>query len=167
MRIVRVQDDGVRRLGDLGLGGHNGVLALEPLEVHGADGGDHRNGGRAPAAELGDLTLAVGAHLGHEDVSPGGELFVDGPGQPDPVEGDRRQVDVDYLAPGVHAGIGATGAGDHRGLAHAGRAPQCVAQHAGHGRDLGLRGETSERRPVVGEQQPPALKISAGGLGHS
>ena len=96
----------------------------------------------------------------------GGELAVERPGQAGPVVGDGRQVDVDDLPAGVHAGVGAPGAGDGRRLAQPGRALERLAQRAGDGRDLGLDGEAPEGRTVVGDQEPPALRGSAGGLLH-
>ena len=115
-------------------------------------------GGRAAGVEVGpDLLGPAHHHLGRQ-------LAVEGPGQARPVEGDGGQVDVDDLAPGVHAGVGAPGAGEDRGLAQAGGALEGLAQRAGHGRDLGLDGEAAEGRTVVGDQQPPALRRSAGAL---
>ena len=73
---------------------------------------------------------------------------------------------MDHLAPGVHAGVGAAGAGDGRRLAQAGRPLDRLAQCAGDRRDLGLGGEAPEGRTVVGDQEPPALQRSAGGLLH-
>ena len=52
------------------------------------------------------------------------------------------------------------------GSAQAGRPLERLAQRAGHGRDLGLGGEAPEGRTVVGDQEPPALQGSAGGLLH-
>ena len=61
------------------------VLGPEPLQVHGADGGDHGDVGADPRAQVGDLARAVGAHLGHEDLGAVGQVLVHGPGQPGPV----------------------------------------------------------------------------------
>ena len=46
-----------------------------PIEVIDCDLGPE------PAAERGDLTWAVGAHLGHEDLGARREVLVDGPGE--------------------------------------------------------------------------------------
>ena len=96
----------------------------------------------------------------------GGELAVQGPGEAGTVEGDGRQVHVDDLPAGVHAGVGAACAGDVGRLTHARRALERLAQRAGDRRDLGLHGEAPEGRTVVGDQEPPALLGSAGGLLH-
>ena len=69
-------------LEDLGLGLEHAVLGPEALQVHGPDGGDHRDVGADPRAQLGDLPRAVGAHLGHEDLGSLGQVLVDRPGQP-------------------------------------------------------------------------------------
>ena len=71
--------------GDLGLGGDDGLLGLEALQMHRTDGRDHGDRRRAPPAEVGDLTLPVGTHFRHEDVGARSQLLVDGPGQPGPV----------------------------------------------------------------------------------
>ena len=61
------------------------VLGPEALEVDRTDGGDDRDVGRAPSTELGDLTRAVGAHLGDEHLGAVGKVLVDRAGQPGPV----------------------------------------------------------------------------------
>ena len=116
--------------------------------------------GRTPGVEPGRR------HLGPDHDDLGRQLAVERPGQADAVVGDRRQIDVDHLTPGVHPGVGPPGAGDDRRLAHPGRALERHLQRAGHRGHLGLGGETPEGRPVVGEQEPPALEVSAGGLLH-
>ncbi len=112
------------------------VLGAEALEVHRADGGDHRHVGTDPRAQLGDLPAPVGPHLRHEDLGPVGQVLVDGPGQPGPV---------------VEAG----GAGHHRtGPAHqvgdvslGARLPE----RAGDGDHLGCHPpQTSRRAPSRG-----------------
>ena len=72
-------------LEDLGLGLDDPILGPEPLEVHGPDGRDHGDVGRAPPAQVGDLPGAVGTHLGHEHLGAIGQVLVDGPGQSGPV----------------------------------------------------------------------------------
>ena len=117
-------------------------------------------GGGAAGVEVGADRLGTAHH------HLGSELAVDGPGQARPVVGDGRQVDVDHLPTGVHAGVGAPGTDDRRRLAQPGGALERLAQHAGDGRDLGLDGEAPEGRTVVGDQEPPALRGSAGGFLH-
>ena len=118
------------------------------------------SGGRAAGVER------VVDELGAAHHHLGSQLAVEGTGEPDPVVGNGREVDVDDLASGVHAGVGAAGAGDGRRLAQSGRPLDRLAQRAGDGRDLGLDGKAPEGCTVVRDQQPPALQGSAGGLLH-
>ena len=117
-------------------------------------------GGRAPGVEVG---LDRG---GGPDDDRGGQLAVERPGQPGAVEGDGRQVDVNDLAPGVDAGVGAPGASQRRWFDQAGGPAQGLPQRAGHGGHLRLVGETPEGGTVVGDQEPPTLPDSAGGRAH-
>ena len=114
---------------------------------------------------------AAGVEVGADRFGPahhhrGGQLAVERPGQPGTVVGDGRQVDVDDLPSCVHPGVRAAGAGDGRQLAQPGGALEGQAQRAGHGRELGLLGEAPEGATVVGDQEPPALRGSAGGVLH-
>jgi len=74
--------------------------------------------------------------------------------------GEQRegQIDVDHLAKGVHAGVGATGADDHR-LIYLQGAGQRFAKNTHHRRELGLVGETGKRVAVVGDVQTPTLDV--------
>ena len=116
---------------------------------------------RAAGVEL------VGHRGGREHDDGGCHLAVEGPGQPEPVEGDGRQVDVDHLAPRMHPGVGAAGTGQHRRFGQPSRAAQGGPQGAGHRRQLGLERKTPEGGAVVGHQEPPALPRSVGVLGHA
>ena len=68
-------------LEDLGLGGHDAVERLHPLEVHGPDVHD---GGRRrlhPPAHRADLARPERAHLGHEHLGARREVLVQRAGQ--------------------------------------------------------------------------------------
>ena len=117
-------------------------------------------GGRAAGVEV------VADLLGPAHHDGGGQLAVEGAGEADAVVGDGREVDVDHLAPRVHPGVGAAGAGERRRSAQAGRALEGQAQRAGHRRDLGLDGEAAEGGTVIRDEEPPALRGSAGRVLH-
>ena len=76
-RVVDVHHRDARPLEDLGLRAHDRVDRPEALEVHGSDGGEHRDLRRQPLAQRADLALGVHAHLGDEDLGAGLEVLVD------------------------------------------------------------------------------------------
>ncbi len=117
-------------------------------------------GGRAAGVEV----VADLFGPAHDDGR--GQLAVEGAGEADAVVGHGREVDVDHLAPRVHPGVGAAGAGERRRFFQASRALEGQAQRAGHRRDLGLDGEAVEGSTVVGDKEPPALRGSAGRVLH-
>ena len=100
---------------------------------------------------------SVGGDLGRAHHDPRADLAVAGLHQGGRVEGGRPvggQVDVDDLVEGVHAGVGAPGAGQgDRGAGHPG---QGRGQGPGHGVEALLGGEAVEPAAVVGQPEPPA-----------
>ena len=157
---------------DVGGGPHG--HEVERVAYVPGDAGQQRIGRRrvpdqvAVGADAGrTASVEVVAHrLGSAHHDLGGQLAVQGAGEADAVEGDGREVDMDDLAAGVHAGVGAAGTGEGGRLGQAGRALEGQAQRAGHGRDLWLDGEAPEGGAVVGDEKPPALHRSAGGVLH-
>ena len=93
---------------------------------------------------LGDLRRT------HRDRGPAQR--VDAALQPGQVQAVGRRVEGDDLAPGVHAGVGAAGRGEHDLVAE--DAGDGAAERAGHRRHVAVQGEPVERRPVVGDEQP-------------
>ena len=54
--------------------------------MHRPDGGDDRDVGSHPGAELGNLTGSVCSHLRDEDIGTFGEVFVHRPPSPAPLK---------------------------------------------------------------------------------
>jgi len=90
--------------------------------------------------------------LGRQDLDPTAQLLVEreretlgsGPGAS---EQRDRQVDVDHLAKGVHAGVGATRADDHWLLGEMQRAREGLTQDAHDRGGLWLVREAREGAP--------------------
>jgi hypothetical protein len=66
------------------------------------------------------------------------------------------QVNVDHLAPGVHPGVGPTGAGERGWLGQPKGSGKDRGQGPGHGRLARLGREPPERCAVVCDNQAPA-----------
>ncbi len=101
--VVDVQHHHPGAGGDLRLGLERALQAPETLEMGGADGGDDRDLGAQPCAELRDLPTPVGAHLGHEHLRARREVLVDGARQPGAVVEAARAGD-DAALPGQEMG---------------------------------------------------------------
>ena len=74
--------------------------------------------------------------------------------------GAGPDVEADHLAPGVHAGVGAPGAGQLDGVAQ--DALEGAAEGAGHRGQPGLEGETVERRTEIGDEQAQPARPAPG-----
>jgi hypothetical protein len=90
------------------------------------------------------------------------EELVDGPLQAGQVR-VGPDVEAHHLSPGVHAGIGASGAGELDRVAE--DALQGLGERPSHCWDLALKGKTVERRAQVGDEQTEAPALYWYGTG--